>query len=99
MTIEEIKKKYESEAKVQKQAIEAAERKRDLQRAWVEQLIAERQELIPKRGIADHDTREKINYLTFKINEANGKLAKLESECEKVRIGDNLDKAINSMKL
>jgi chromosome segregation ATPase len=95
MTIEEIKKKYEEESRTQKRAIEAAERKRDLQRAWVEQLIAERKELTPSMGLVDYDTRQRINHLTFKINEAKAKLSKLETECRKARTGDTVKDIVN----
>jgi len=95
MTIEEIKKKYESESQAQRKATETADRKRDVQRAKVEYLKEERDKLTPARGLVDYESRQKIKHLSFKIIEEQAKLDKLEAECRKVRIGDTLDGIMN----
>lgn len=95
MTIEEIKKKYESEIQAQRKATETADRKRDVQRAKVEYLKEERDKLTPARGLVDYESRQKIKHLSFKICEEQAKLDKLEAECRKVRIGDTLDSITN----
>lgn len=95
MTIEEIKKKYEEESRAQKKAIEAAERKRDVQRAKVEYLKDERKKLTPSMGLVDYESRQKIKHLSFKIFEEQAKLDKLETECRKARTGDTVKDIVN----